>query len=263
MSEQWWKSKTHNNIEYEYVAKNHYESDYIDEQDGQGYYSQLSQDIFVTQTLNFKKNGTFVDIGAAHPIKINNTYKLEDDLNWNGVSVDYGPNRCNGLPDGNSDITFTSSDYEEFWNKYRKTPIIVGDALEVDYKELFEKYNLPKTIDYLTVDIEPPDVTFKALQEVFKTGYKFNVITFETERDRINPETNDFYNNIESRKFITSFGYELVNGPCPDVEDWYIHKSYIKENPDCNYFCRGWNEVSTLGFRARDVGGSPVEMEAK
>jgi hypothetical protein len=264
MSEQWWKSKTHNNIEYEYVAKNHYESDHIDELSGQGYYSQLSQDMFVTQVLNYKKNGTFVDIGAAHPIKINNTYKLEDDLNWSGVSVDLGPNTCPGLPDSKFHTKFTSTDYEEFWNKYRKTPIIVGDALEVDYKELFEKYNLPKTIDYLSVDIEPPDDgTFEALKKALLTGYKFNVITFETERDRINPETNYFYNNIESRKFITSFGYELVNGPCPDVEDWYIHKSYIKENPDCNYFCRGWNEVSTLGFRARDVGGSPVEMEAK
>jgi hypothetical protein len=248
MLEQWWKSKTHNNVEYEYFHISSYEC----VGDEYGFYSQVQQDMFVAQVLNYKTNGTFVDIGAAHPIKINNTYKLEDDLNWSGVSIDFGPPQCVGLPEG-SEFEFTSSEYEEFWNKYRKTPIIVGDALEIDYKELFEKYNLPKTIDYLTVDIEPPLGTFKALQEVFKTGYKFNVITFETERDseRIcicleqdsksrfteytTPESG-YCGNEQSREFITSFGYERVSCPCPDTEDWYIHKDYIEENPDYNYF---------------------------
>ena len=248
MSGRWYKSKTHNNIEYEYFhIDDPHVSEYISEYDGQSYYSQLGQDTFVTQVLNYKKNGTFVDIGAAHPIWLNNTYKLEDDLNWSGVSFDFGPPRNVGLPEG-WENEFTSSDYEEFWNKYRKTPIIVGDALEVDYKELFEKYNLPKTIDYLTVDIEPPLGTFKALQEVFKTGYKFNVITFETERDRIcicntklgfaeyiTPESG-YCGNKQSREFITSFGYERVSCPAPDIEDWYIHKDYIEENPDYDYY---------------------------
>jgi hypothetical protein len=90
--------------------------------------------------------------------------------------------------------------------------------------------------------------TFKALQEVFKTGYKFNVITFETERDRIcicntklgfaeyiTPESG-YCGNKQSREFITSFGYERVSCPVPDTEDWYIHKDYIEENPDYDYF---------------------------
>lgn len=51
-------------------------------------YSQFGQDIFVLKKIfKNKNNGFFVDVGANHPILINNTYLLE--LNgWKGLSIE-------------------------------------------------------------------------------------------------------------------------------------------------------------------------------
>ena len=49
-------------------------------------YSQALQDIFVLTMLNGKQNGTYVEIGGAHPTNINNTYLLEKNFNWTGIS---------------------------------------------------------------------------------------------------------------------------------------------------------------------------------
>jgi hypothetical protein len=46
------------------------------------YYSQewTAQDKFVAETLEFKKDGTFLDIGCHHYKNISNTYYLENEL---------------------------------------------------------------------------------------------------------------------------------------------------------------------------------------
>ncbi len=51
-------------------------------------FSQIGQDIIVRIYFNEKLNGTFLDIGCGYPKKINNTYLLEKDLNWDGISID-------------------------------------------------------------------------------------------------------------------------------------------------------------------------------
>ena len=52
------------------------------------FYSQIGQDKLVLKYLKNKKNGTFVDIGCGFPKHINNTYLLESEFNWYGISVD-------------------------------------------------------------------------------------------------------------------------------------------------------------------------------
>ena len=49
---------------------------------------QAEQDKFVVNVLNNKKNGYFLEIGANHPIKINNSYLLETKYNWKGIMVE-------------------------------------------------------------------------------------------------------------------------------------------------------------------------------
>ena len=51
-------------------------------------YSQANQDMFVLMMLDGKRNGTFLEIGAHEPINISNTYLLEKDFDWNGISID-------------------------------------------------------------------------------------------------------------------------------------------------------------------------------
>ena len=49
--------------------------------------SQIFQDLFVLNELEFKKNGFFVEIGAADGVRFSNTYLLEKYFYALGISV--------------------------------------------------------------------------------------------------------------------------------------------------------------------------------
>jgi hypothetical protein len=157
-------------------------------------YSQAGQDKFVLDRIG--ANGTYLEIGASHPVHINNTYLLE--LNgWTGISID--------IEDKNV----------HHWNNYRKNPLIIADALTYNYQDV-------PYIDYLQLDIEPSENTFNCLMRILETTKtKFGVITYETDAyldDRfVKP----------SREILQSLGYTLAVadvmcdfGP---FEDWYIY----------------------------------------
>jgi len=50
--------------------------------------SQIGQDKFVVDTLNNKRNGTFLDVGACFYKQISNTFYLEKNLDWRGIAID-------------------------------------------------------------------------------------------------------------------------------------------------------------------------------
>ena len=176
--------------------------------------SQLGQEVFVLNQTEHKKNGTFLDIGGGHPELINNTITLEKEHSWTGISLDVGPpytHECDKL---------TTEEYVELWESKRDTPIVICDALKVDFTKLFEEHSLPKTIDYLSMDLDPPVVTYECLKLIPFDKYKFNVITFET----------DYYREKTtrgpSRELLERNGYELIStmGGGLEQEDWYIRK---------------------------------------
>jgi len=170
------------------------------------YYSQewTAQDQFVAETLNFKKNGTFLDIGCHHYKNISNTYYLENELNWRGIGID------------------TQCHFEDDWIQNRpNSKFVCADAVNMDYNNLLKENNMPSVIDYLSVDIEPPTLTFSALKKLFETDYIFNVVTFETDFYR-DQSTRD-----ESRELFKQRGYIFVKD-LNNQDDYYIHSSYIK-----------------------------------
>jgi len=173
--------------------------------------SQLGQEVFVLEQTNNKKNGTFVDIGGGHPELINNTLTLEKDHSWTGISLDIGPpytHMCDKM---------TTEEYVDLWCSTRSTPLVVCDAIKIDFTSLFEEHSLPTTIDYLSLDIDPPLVTYECLKRIPFDKYKFKVITFET----------DYYREKNtqgpSRELLTSYGYKLVQS-VKNQEDWYIRE---------------------------------------
>ena len=174
--------------------------------------SQIGQDDFVIEKLNSKIDGNFVDIGAGHPVEINNTYLLEKNYNWTGISFDIGPPHtflCSHL---------SIDQYKEIWSKNRSTKLYVSDCRNIDFEEIFAQNNLPNTIDYLSIDLEPPEVTLEVLKKLPYNKYRFNVITFE----------HDYYRNtntlIPSREFLTNLGYFLEK-TVNNQEDWYVLKN--------------------------------------
>jgi len=179
-------------------------------------WSQAGQDLFVIQACNYKKNGTFVEVGAMHSSYMSNTYLLETEFGWSGVSFEIDSLRA-----------------EEF-NQNRKTECILGDATISDYSSIFKEKNLPRYIDYLQVDIEPASQSLQALELIMATGYRFRTITFE----------HDFYvdsNNKEikdkQKELLAGLGYSLYREDiCHDeaqlepFEDWWILKEMEDKN---------------------------------
>lgn len=168
------------------------------------YYSQLGQDTIVDRILNGKTNGTFVDVGASFYDDMNNSYYFEQNKGWRGLAVEI------------------DSRYNEGWKNRPNSVYINEDALKVDYKAEFEKMNLPSTIDYLSVDLEPPEVTYQAFCKIMSTGYTFNVITFEVDYYR------DTSTRDPARLMVQGMGYIFI-GEVYDrglhIDDVYVHNS--------------------------------------
>ena len=56
------------------------------------YKSQIGQDEYVTKYIfNMKRNGYFVDIGAADGIRFSNSYYMEKELEWKGICIEANP----------------------------------------------------------------------------------------------------------------------------------------------------------------------------
>jgi hypothetical protein len=181
-------------------------------------HSQAFQDLFVLTMLNGKRNGIYVEIGGADPIDINNTYILERNFNWTGVSFEI-----------DEEVT---KDY----NTKRVNRCYCLDATTADYTKIFEENKLLKHMDYLQVDIEPAWQTLKSLKQIDLDTYRFSVITFETDA---------YYGNnlviSESREILKNHGYQLVasnvkNSGNP-FEDWYVDPKVIPETIWKQFIC--------------------------
>ena len=182
------------------------------------YLGQAEQDKFVLNVLNNKKNGYFLEIGSNHPIDINNSYLLETNYDWKGIMVEH------------------DSNFLSLYKHHRPNSIhIINDATKVDYKNVFEKYNMPLSFDYLQIDLEANNrSTLKTLQkldnEIFDT-YKFATVTFEHDIYH----TNFANTRLESRNIFAKRGYicvfeDINNGGINPYEDWYVHPDLVDMN---------------------------------
>lgn len=172
-----------------------------------GSFSQINQESFVLSALNEKQNGFYVEIGAFDATQLSNTYLLETKYNWTGVSLEVDHSRAHNF------------------NSRRKNPCIAHDAMTFDFEKYFIENNFPKQIDYLQVDIEPPENTLRALLNM-PMNYRYSTITFEHDI-----YYGDIKNKIEAKEFLESHGYQLVvedaGGPSFPMEDWFIDPTVV------------------------------------
>lgn len=170
--------------------------------------SQVHQDIFAVKTA---KNKTYIEIGAAGPIKYNNTYLLEKQ-GWQGFSLELNPNR----------VAQWFEDYSD-----RKNKIYCDNAITFDYLKALEENNLNTHIGYLSCDIEPPENTFSALRRVIEQGITFDCITFE--HDKYQSEID--YDPIVT-EYLKEQGYKIA---VRDVYRWrkrpcYFETWFVRDN---------------------------------
>lgn len=182
-------------------------------------FSQAYQDMFVLSATDGKEGGTFLEIGAFDGSFISNTLLLEKNFGWRGVSID-----------------IEKSALESFKGMGRTSNFILGDALQLDYKEILKENFSGKRIDYLMIDIEPTLNTFECLKKIPLDDYRFSVITYETDFYDLNTplETREMVRR-ESRKILKSYGYTLVVGDVANTgkedifEDWYLDSTFFDE----------------------------------
>lgn len=171
-------------------------------------YSQVKQDLFVLEKTNYKKNGTFVDIASGHPFNINNTFLLESEYNWDGLSVEI------------------DSKWNELWET-RKCNYKNADAFSLNYEQLFtelcEKNNIvDNTLDYISLDLEPASLTNQLLHVLPLNKFKFKIITYEHDAY--------IYGSVyktDAINYLCSLGYSLYKENITNVgndpfEDWFI-----------------------------------------
>jgi hypothetical protein len=177
-------------------------------------HEKTNEEQFIIDILKEKRNGYYVELGAAHYSKGNNTYLLEKDYDWNGVSFEI--------------VDSMRADF----NLNRKNPCM-GDALSFDYVKYFEENNFPKQIDFLQVDIDGgydpagrpvgnSHWTLQGLIAVPLNKYRFSVITFEH-------DANMYWRNTSirdaQREILDSLGYSLVRRSI--FEDWWVDPNVV------------------------------------
>lgn len=166
-----------------------------------GYQGQLLQDKIALHLLDHKKNGTFLDIGCQHPMKINNTACMELNHGWSGLAMDI-------------DCSFS-----EEWATHRpRTKFICGDALTVDWEALLQEHGMPNVIDFLSMDLEPPPLTLEAMKRFPFDKYRFNVIAYEHDGYR-NYTIDGIGIRDVSRRLFSSHGYVLAS-----IEGMIVHQ---------------------------------------
>jgi hypothetical protein len=181
------------------------------------YRGNSSQEKFVIEIFKEKKDGFYVELGAFNSKLGSNTFYLESDYDWNGVSFEILEDRK---------LEFQSN---------RKNPCF-GDALKFNYISYFENNNFPKQIDYLQVDIDAGYqhdgrpfgnhyLSLLGLISLPLTQYRFSIITFEH-------DVNMYFRNSAmrdaQREILDSLGYALVVRE--KHEDWWVDPEVFSIN---------------------------------
>ncbi len=175
------------------------------------FYSQATQDIFVLEMLLGKKNGFYLEIGGGDPSDSNNTFLLEKDYGWTGLSIEF------------------NKELVEIYNKKRSNKAFCADATKFDYNHHLSALKASKKIDYLSLDIDPAENTLIALKNLPHEEYRFSIITYEHDRY----QSGEIFME-ESRSFLKGLGYKLVvenlNVFGKDFEDWWVDPTSVPEN---------------------------------
>jgi FkbM family methyltransferase len=196
-------------------------------------YSQVNQDIWVVKTLNGKRNGYFLDVGAFDGIKFSNSYLLEKFFRWDGLLVEAHPDNfsklisCRSSKSINAAISdfcgVTAIEYAgSTGSKISHTGIEVNS---LTLRNLFYENNVPTIIDYMSLDIEGFELN--ALN-----GFPFETHICLTVTIEHNLYCEGPVNKNKIKELMFKNGYILdVEDVCCDgnpFEDWYIHHTIKK-----------------------------------
>lgn len=195
--------------------------------------SQIYQDIFVLNELDYKRNGFFVEFGATNGKTMSNTYILEKEFGWNGILAE--PAICwHGELKSNRNCYI---DTHCVWNKSNEVlkfnQVSVAEYSTIDgfkytdhskhnlnnsyevetisLEDLLLKYNAPQVIDYLSIDTEGSE--YQILKNFNFSKYDIRIITCE---HNLSPMRDKIYS------LLIKQGYARKYTDFSRWDDWYV-----------------------------------------
>lgn len=154
-----------------------------------------------------KEGGTYIEIGSSHYKDKNNTYFLEEEFNWTGVSLEI------------------QEHYVTEHNLNRKNPCLKEDAMSFNWDEYLEWNSWPKQIDYLVIDTD--QCNLRSLMNLPLSRYRFNTIVVEhriPRRDPLDPGEIDV--QVTQQSILKNYGYTLVGSGYTD--DYWIDNRALR-----------------------------------
>lgn len=164
--------------------------------------SQAKQDVTVLALLSDLKGGYFLDLAANDAVTISNTFHLETSYDWNGICVEPNPiywsrlakRKCHVAAAVVSKERMEKVQFKMMTDKQNRAPSggiedlmpnrLKGVSKEkavtvytVKIQEILEKYNAPKVIEYLSLDVEGAE--FFVMKDFPYETYKFKIMTVE------------------------------------------------------------------------------------
>lgn len=198
--------------------------------------SQLGQDLFVLRALGMKRDGYFVEVGAAGGDDLSNTWLLEKEFGWNGICAEPGRRWHPRLRAGRgcridercvwsrSGLTLDfleceagelstvaslagSDDLVRTQRHARSYPVET-----VSLTDLLSGHGAPAMIDYLSIDTEGSEL--EILQAHDFGRFRFRVITVE-------------HNRVAGRRaaiarLLRGKGYRRDMPSLSRFDDWYV-----------------------------------------
>tara|TARA_B100000242_G_scaffold287834_1_gene255239 strand:+ start:787 stop:1494 length:708 start_codon:yes stop_codon:yes gene_type:complete len=211
-------------------------------------YSLNAVDLIIDYIFKDKDIGTYVDVGAQHPISNNNTYLLFK-RGWNGINIDldrknidlFNLSRPNDI-----NLNYAISDKEgetDFYFYHESSPINTLNKKVKEYQKakiseikkintftlnnVFKKINFDKNIDYLNIDVEGYED--KVLSGFDINKYKPSVVSVEyldLKMKKLEFKNNNLDNLLSSNiyKYFNDNNYYFVNWLHSDLI--FIHKDF-------------------------------------
>jgi|TARA_B110001452_G_scaffold259844_1_gene256677 hypothetical protein len=193
-------------------------------------YSQSGEDIFIIKFMKKKKiiKGTYVDIGAFHPIKYSNTCLLFKS-GWSGINIDLNQTAIdyfNILRPNDKNICCAISNIEKKTKVYIKsifsplnsiskkhaTDLNFAKKNSQSYLVKTQKFNslIKKNFDFLNIDIEGLDfAVLKSINFKFYTPKLICVEILKKKNLEIIKSYLKKYNYFYAQKNTTSYFFEL------------------------------------------------------
>ena len=160
------------------------------------WFSQAHQDQAINALFRGKKNGFFVDLAANDATTLSNTYSLEQQLGWTGLCIEPNPIYWSNLTYRDCKVIAAVVGKERMQEiRFRFDAGdhggIAGDGFDngprfkasstprytVTLLEIFQRYNVPNHIDYLSLDVEGAEEFIMSTFPLDK--YTISVLTVE------------------------------------------------------------------------------------